>query len=244
MEMTRRWVLALITVNLVGLGLLIVLWPNFMISPGPLAAAHAELATDCFACHAPFRGAAARQCMTCHAVATIGALTTKGVKLSSSDPRVAFHQQLNTQDCLSCHTGHEGSALGLGHRPSFSHTLLISAAGAKCETCHTSPGTAIHRDTGANCAQCHSQEGWKPVHFDHSKFFALEGPHATSCTTCHIDNDTSRFTCFGCHEHQADAIRAKHVREGIANFENCIQCHRSARGEHGERRSGAGKEND
>jgi hypothetical protein len=72
----------------------------------------------------------------------------------------------------------------------------------------------------------------------------LEGPHATPCATCHINHDTSRFTCFGCHEHQPDAIRAKHVREDIPNFENCAQCHRSTRGEHGERRSGERRDDD
>jgi hypothetical protein len=240
----RRWFLAVITASLVGVGALIVLWPNFMISPGPLAPAHAELTTDCFACHVPFRGAAAQRCVTCHAVATIGFVTTKGVTLTSSGSKVAFHQQLNTQNCLSCHTGHEGSALALGHRQSFSHALLLPAAGAKCETCHTPPDTTMHRGASANCGQCHSQQAWKPATFDHTKFFLLEGPHATPCATCHINNDTSRFTCFGCHEHQPNAIKARHVREGILNFENCAQCHRSTRGEHSERRSGERKDDD
>ena len=242
--MKRRWVLALITANLVGLGALILLWPNFMISPGPLAGAHAELGADCFACHVPFRGAAAQQCVSCHAVATIGLLTTKGVKLTSSVSKVAFHQQLKTQDCLSCHTGHEGSALALGHRHSFSHALLLPAAGAKCEACHTQPDTAVHRGMSGNCGLCHSQDGWKPAHFDHTRIFLLEGPHATPCVTCHINNDTSRYTCYGCHEHQPDAIRAKHVREGIPNFDNCVQCHRSTRGEHDERGSGERQDDD
>jgi len=241
---SRRWTLALITANLAALGALIVLWPNLMISPGPVVPAHAELSSDCFACHVPFRGAAAKQCVSCHAVTTIGLLTTKGVKLASSARNIAFHQKLNTQNCLSCHTGHEGSALAVGHRQSFSHALLLPADGAKCETCHTSPDTTIHRGASANCGQCHSQDGWKPDHFDHTKFFLLEGPHTTTCATCHINNDTNRYTCFGCHEHQPDAIRAKHVREGIPNFENCAQCHRNTRGEHGERRSGERRDDD
>ncbi len=236
--MKRRWVLVLITANLVGLGVLIVLWPNFMIGPGPLAPAHVELAGDCFACHLPFRGAAAQDCRNCHAITTIGLLTTKGGKLTSPGPKIAFHQQLNTQNCLLCHTGHEGSARALGHRQSFSHTLLLPAAGAKCETCHASPDTTIHRGVGTNCGQCHRQDGWKPADFDHTRFFLLEGPHAAPCATCHINSDTSRYTCFGCHEHQPDAIRVQHVREGIPDFANCAQCHRSTRGEHGERRSG------
>ena len=234
--MKRRWVLALIAASLAGLGVPIVSWPNFMIAPGPLAPGHAELATDCFACHMPFRGVAAQTCVSCHAVATIGLLSTKGAKLTSSVPKVAFHRQLTTQNCLACHTAHEGSALALGHRQSFSHALLPPAAGAKCETCHTLPDTAIHRGAGANCAQCHGQQAWKPASFDHTGFFLLEGPHATPCATCHVDNDTTRFTCFGCHEHRPDAIRAKHIRKGIPDFENCARCHRSTREEHGERR--------
>jgi hypothetical protein len=240
----RRWVLALITANLAGLGALIFYWPNFMVSPGPLAPAHAELTTDCFACHVPFRGATAQQCVSCHVVATIGLVTTKGVKLAPSGQKAAFHQQLATQNCLSCHTAHEGSALALGHQQSFSHELLLPAARAKCETCHTPPATTMHQGVTENCGQCHTQQAWKPANFDHSKFFLLEGPHATACTTCHINNDTSHLTCFGCHEHQPDAIRAKHLHEGIQNFENCAQCHRSAQGEHGERGSGKRREGD
>ena len=43
------------------------------------------------------------------------------------------------------------------------------------------------------------------------------------------------YTCYGCHEHTEANIRAKHVHEGIANFTNCVSCHRSA---HGESREG------
>ncbi len=240
----RRWFLALITANLVGLGVLIVWWPNFMISPGPLTPAHADVATDCFACHVPFRGAVAPKCVTCHAVATIGSRTTKGAMLTSPRPKVGFHQQLSTPNCLTCHTGHEGSAFALGHRQSFSHALLQPAAGAKCETCHTAPDTAAHRGASATCGQCHGQQAWKPANFEHAKYFLLDGPHATPCATCHLNNDTGRYTCFGCHEHQPAAIRAKHVREGIPNFEDCARCHRSTRGEHGERRSGEREDDD
>ena len=225
--MKSRWVLGLITAILLGLGVLIFFWPNFMIAPGPLAPAHATLAKNCFACHEPFQGAAAEQCVSCHVVATIGLLTTKGVKLPPSAANVAFHQKLTNQNCLSCHTGHAGSVQALGHRPPFSHELLLPEARAKCDTCHKVPGTPIHRGASANCGLCHGQDGWKPTHFDHTKFFLLEGPHRTACATC-----------FGCHEHQPDAIRARHLREGISNFENCVQCHRSGGGEHGEGSSG------
>ena len=60
-------------------------YPHLMVSPGPLVrVGTADLATDCFACHAPWRGAAAQRCIACHAVADIGLRTTKGVALAAA----------------------------------------------------------------------------------------------------------------------------------------------------------------
>ena len=90
--MKRRWVLALITANLLGLGALVFAYPNFMISPGPLDSAHADLATDCFACHVPLHGATSERCVSCHAISDIGLRTTKGSPVASPSAKVAFHQ--------------------------------------------------------------------------------------------------------------------------------------------------------
>ncbi len=78
------------------------------------------------------------------------------------------------------------------------------------------------------CGQCHSQQQWKPATLDHDKLFVLDRDHQTECVTCHTNDDYSRYTCYGCHEHQPGKIRSKHMKEGIANFENCVECHRSA----------------
>jgi len=59
--------------------------------------------------------------------------------------------------------------------------------------------------------------------------------------TCHTGNDFKRYTCYGCHEHTPANVRAEHEKEGIRDFENCVECHRSAdeepvkRGARGER---------
>ncbi|MFI3185772.1 MAG: hypothetical protein QX198_07300, partial [Methylococcaceae bacterium] len=55
----------------------------------------------------------------------------------------------------------------------------------------------------------------------------LDGDHHTRCGTCHVGNDYSHYTCYGCHEHSPESIRREHIKEGIPNFENCVQCHRS-----------------
>jgi len=225
--MMRRWMLAAVSAILLGLGVLAALHPDRMIAPGTLSKSHADLATDCFACHLPLRGTSPDKCIGCHALANIGLRTTKGMPLPSPRPKIAFHQQLISHDCMACHTSHQGVARLQGKRRPFSHELLDPAVRGQCGTCHTPPGTAVHRGVTANCAQCHGLTGWKGANFDHGKFFLLQGPHDVPCATCHVGNDTSGYTCYGCHEHQPDGIRAKHLREGIRNFENCAQCHRS-----------------
>ena len=107
-----------------------------------------------------------------------------------------------------------------------------------CETCHEPPTDTLHRQMKGNCAQCHSPQGWKPATFEHDKLFRLDGDHNASCVTCHQGNDYSRYTCYGCHEHTPDNVARKHQKEGIRDFENCVACHRSAKGDsdgHGER---------
>ena len=82
--MTRRWVLAIIALNLLVLAGLVFAFPHLMVSPGALMKGHEQLATDCFACHAPWRGTVAERCVTCHALSDIGLRTSKGVPTVSS----------------------------------------------------------------------------------------------------------------------------------------------------------------
>ncbi|WP_155942417.1 hypothetical protein [Rhodomicrobium vannielii] len=60
-------------------------------------------------------------------------------------------------------------------------------------------------------------------------FAERHGNHNPACVTCHAKNDYKRYTCYGCHEHRPDDMRAKHLHEGIRDFENCVRCHRSGR---------------
>ncbi|OQW81291.1 MAG: class III cytochrome C family protein [Proteobacteria bacterium ST_bin15] len=241
--MKRRWVLLLIAVNLIGLTALVFLYPHFMVAPGPLIPEHASLVTDCFACHAPLRGAVAERCITCHKVADIGLRTTAGAAVIRATPITPFHQGLTPQNCMACHTDHTTPALTSRTRPAFSHALLNPAIRDNCTSCHTAPKTAVHSAATAQCTQCHSQNAWKPATFDHARFFVLDKDHNATCTTCHTTSDRKQYTCYGCHEHTEANIRSKHIREGISNFTNCVSCHRSAHGESrkGSEREGGGK---
>jgi len=146
-------------------------------------------------------------------------------------PANDIHRDL-TMGCAQCHKAEAWKPAG------FDHALLSAAAREHCETCHRPPADSLHRQIAGNCLQCHAQEHWKPATFDHAKYFLLDRDHNAPCATCHSNDDYRRYTCYGCHEHQPDKMRAKHVKEGIPDFANCVACHRSA----SEKGEGKGKD--
>jgi hypothetical protein len=239
--MTRRWVLVLIALNMCGLIGLAFVYPHMMVAPGPLVPAHARITNNCFACHAPFRGASADRCTACHKVADIGIRSTAGVPRPAARRGIAFHQSLTEPNCMACHSDHREPRLTRSAGPSFAHQLLRADVRDRCEACHRAPNNPLHQAIDRGCAQCHNQSSWKPASFDHSRYFALSGPHNANCATCHVEGNFAHYTCFSCHEHQPDRIRAKHAEEGIANIENCARCHRSDAGEAGGERRERGE---
>ncbi len=278
--MKRPGLWIIIVANLIGLIVLVFAYPKAMVSPGPLVPAHAALESNCFTCHAPFRGAASDRCVRCHVVADIGARSTTGARVEpriNQRIRASFHRQLAEQNCVSCHSDHgrlierrfshaflrpeaRGECATCHAAPAnnlhrelrvscnqchtterwspatFDHAALSRATLARCEGCHSAPTDNFHRQITAACTQCHSPQRWKPSTFNHDRFFLLDRDHNAPCVTCHGNNDFTRYTCFGCHEHTPANIRAEHEEEGIRNFDNCVSCHRSADDEGDERR--------
>jgi hypothetical protein len=268
----RPVLLIVIALNLAALVALAFVYPHLMVSPGPLVKGHEALAMDCFACHAAWRGASSARCTECHAVADVGLRTTKGVPIPSRTVKVSFHQELIEQDCMACHSDHQGPKLTKRSRKPFSHVLLKAPVREQCASCHAAPKDTVHRDVKVECSQCHQSTAWKPAHFDHKllatavldrceschnaptdrlhrqiqgsckschktdawkpatfdhdKYFVLDRDHEAPCETCHKNNDYSRYTCYGCHEHSQAKVRAEHIEEGILDFENCVKCHR------------------
>ncbi|MCE9661710.1 MAG: class III cytochrome C family protein [Burkholderiales bacterium] len=235
--MKGRWLWIVIVANLSVLVGLVFVYPQLMVSPGALAPGHAALATDCFACHTPLRGATADRCIACHALSDIGLRTTRGVAIragsnSGSAPlKRSFHQELTEQNCMACHSEHADPRLAQRSSKPFSHALLRVETRARCDSCHVAPNDTLHGQIKGSCGQCHTSEAWKPATFEHDKLFVLDKDHNASCATCHVANDYGKFTCYGCHEHTPAKVRRKHLEEGIRNFENCVECHRSADGE-------------
>jgi hypothetical protein len=235
--MNKKTVAYVVGANLVALLLLAVFLPHLMVAPGKLMEAHRALETDCFACHSPFRGSRPELCTQCHKPADIGLVTTRGVPIGNEQKLIPFHQDLVEQDCIACHSDHMGVQAFHPIRR-FSHDLLQAGIGERCEGCHRSPGDSLHRQIAGNCRQCHTQQGWTPATFDHDRYFLLDQNHQATCHTCHVDIDYTRCTCYGCHEHSRSKIREEHLEEGIYQYENCVECHRSGDAEEGAREGG------
>lgn len=235
--MKGRWVWIVIGANLLALIVLAFAYPHLMVSPGALMPEHAALSTDCFACHTPLRGATAERCMSCHALTDIGLRTTKGLPVKASQAsgasllKSSFHQGLTEQNCMACHSEHTSPKLTQRRHKPFSHAMLQEQTRERCASCHTAPNNSMHRQVNSSCAQCHTTQAWKPATFAHDKFFVLDGDHNATCTTCHVGNNYTTYTCYGCHEHTPAKVRRQHQEEGIQSFENCVACHRSADGE-------------
>jgi Class III cytochrome C family len=225
-----RWLFWVIAANLLVLVGLAFAYPHLMVSPGPVITAHAEIGTDCFACHTPWRGVTATRCLACHRAAEIGLRTTQGAALAvaPSQPRLktSFHQELIEQDCVACHTDHRSPRLAQQSRKAFSHVLLRPEVRQQCAGCHRPPADRLHQKNTGECQACHGQAAWKPATFDHARSFVLDRDHDAECLTCHKGQDYSSYTCYGCHEHTPANIRAEHDEEGIRDVENCVECHR------------------
>ena len=226
----RRGLQAGLALVLLGVIALIFSQPVAMISPGPLQPGHAELADQCFACHAPWLGASAARCQSCHALADIGLKSAAGASLAVRPPKAAFHRELIEADCTACHTGHQGRAV-VPDSPRFAHAVLRAEVRGACTSCHAPPVDGLHRQIKGQCSQCHDARHWHPATFNHDRLFQLDGDHDAGCETCHAGGDYSRYSCYGCHEHTPEKLRAEHVEEGIRDYQDCVDCHRSARGE-------------
>ena len=208
-----------------------------LITPGPLASAHAKLESKCDSCHSSFKKEAQNsKCTDCH----------KGVGADIA-ARKGYHGKFTparTQSCKSCHSDHKGRSYALIRldRNGFDHGLTdYPLEGAhkqvNCTSCHgrgnnyrgiSTSCVGCHKSDdphggrlGGKCQDCHSVAGWKQVAFDHARTgFALTGAHrAADCLSCHTDQRWSGLptSCNSCHA-KDDAHRG-------SRGSKCADCH-------------------
>lgn len=198
----RPVLLIVIALNLLVLLALAFAYPHLMVSPGPLVQGHAELATDCFACHSAWRGASSQRCTECHVPAEVGLKTTQGVPIPGRTVTVSFHQELTEQDCMACHSDHQGPKLTQRSRKPFSHALLKVSVRDTCSACHAAPKDNVHRDLKAECSNCHESKAWQPARFDHALLATAELDRCESCHSAPADRLHRQLQggCRSCHQ--------------------------------------------
>ena len=192
-----------------------------LVSPGPLAKAHAALegASNCQKCHAAGRKVTADLCLSCHKA------VAERIRL-----KAGVHRSVQGE-CSGCHVEHAGVDGDLLHfnPKAFNHTTDTSfpldgrhaplakdcatchktrsflTASPVCSTCHAD----IHKPSlGADCRTCHPTDAaFKDARarFDHAKSaFPLTGAHRTvACAKCHINNvfkGVKFAQCTDCHK--------------------------------------------
>ena len=267
----------------------VVLWPGFLINPGPLSPQHDTLRGQCLGCHTPFFGTPSSKCSSCHTPGEIGLKGVSGQELAEGpDSTIALlHEELASLSCITCHNDH--SLPGKGplmarmdhgamtaerqnnckacHAPDMPDDVLHRQTGAGCGQCHDTnrwehvtfdhekwlladlgrsgscvgchitdrPRDLLHRDAGDACIDCHTTTAWQPVNFDHEKWFRFDRSHPARCGICHDNPENYRqYSCYGCHEHTRRDIAREHREEGIGEFSNCVECHRSGSEEEAE----------
>jgi hypothetical protein len=209
-----------------------------LLMPGELAAAHAELESDCGTCHdRTDKGRQRALCLDCHEEIAADVSARRG-----------FHgRSAVAGQCSACHTEHQGRGADIvGLAPEgFDHArtdfqLAGAHAAVACARCHVpqarfreAPRQCVecHREDdvhagmlGTDCATCHDAGRFGAARFDHSRTrFPLRDAHAGApCSACHED-DTFKGAptrCAGCHA-------ADDVHRGSRGQE-CASCHVTA----------------
>ncbi|MEI2689330.1 MAG: cytochrome C [Anaerolineae bacterium] len=188
------------------------------LSAFPLTGRHTTV--ECAACHADqtFRGTPTT-CFACHA----------------ADDR---HNGQFGQECAACHVTSDWREVTFDHSLSAfpltgQHTTVECAAchadqtfrgtPTDCVACHTDP--VFHAAAfGVTCTDCHTTTAWQPARFDRAHTFPFNHGDAgvNSCRTCHTAQVQS-YTCYQCHDQ--GEMAEEHLKEGIADFQNCASCH-------------------
>ena len=190
-----------------------------LVSPGPLAKAHAQLegVGKCQSCHEVGRKVTAARCLTCHKPIAERIARSVGVHRAA-------------KECVSCHVDHAGADAELRHLDTrtFNHAAetgfaldgLHARAAANCAACHK---TRSFLDARVACSACHTD-----VH---------AGQLGADCTRCHstkvafkssrgqFNHATARFALTGAHNKIAcESCHKKSVFRGLA-FDTCTACH-------------------
>ncbi len=204
---------------------------------------HASTTSFSLALHAKNYDGTLMSCQACHLndVHNFDQQTCEGCHAQGAE-RAAFMSKHVAQfgtACLDCHDG-------VDRMSNFDHAnfFVLDGKHAKidCETCHKNKvfkdtpkvcvqchaEPAIHAGFfGLKCEYCHSTQAWSPAPLKEHVFPLNHGDKGeVACQTCHPAK-YAEYTCYGCHDHQPDEIKASHQKAGISaqDLPDCAKCH-------------------
>ncbi len=187
---------------------------------------------ECIACHSDHKGLIPGQGISKFSHEILSNELRSQCSNCHNKPIDSLHTHLSTA-CNNCH-----STNGWKSSVVFKHDMIEGMDVNNCSSCHLVPTDDYHSSFKDNCNTCHSTDKWIPSTFDHANYFQLDKDHAAKCNVCHQNNNYKTYSCYGCHEHSQSKIAQEHQEEGIYNYSNCTECHKSA-DEHDIRRNGA-----
>jgi hypothetical protein len=183
-------------------------------------------------------------CSTCHPVDFQNTDIQTCVNCHNEPDKyfMADHQEQFGPDCVVCHDGVDRLS-NFDHGNFFSlegtHLLLqcsdchidktYRGTPKECWQCHAEP--EIHSGVfGSKCFYCHSADSWSPASLRQHGFplnHSLKDQSTQlECNACHGTNFVD-YTCYTCHDHEAEKITQSHQAEGISDQDlpACVNCH-------------------
>jgi hypothetical protein len=156
---------------------------------------------------------------------------------------MARHETQFGTNCLDCHDG-------VDRMTNFDHATFFPLVGQhaeiECEACHLEEETGkVFKGTPKECVQCHAEpdihagffglecqychtaSAWNPARLQIHPFPLDHGEQGDlDCQVCHTNTYTD-YTCYGCHDHQPQAIAESHSKAKISLEElpACTKCH-------------------
>ncbi|MBK9013973.1 MAG: hypothetical protein IPM82_07735 [Saprospiraceae bacterium] len=218
------------TIGAVIFTLLMVKYPDLMLSPGELVEGHQDLSRQCFSCHQAFGGIENDKCIACHTLSEIGKDTLgiiNGV-VTLSD-KVLFHKNLDKYACTTCHTDHAGLN-PVASMNGFEHDVLPKMVINDCIGCHQKPEDTLHQQLTNACAKCHSTNAWElELAFNHDM---VQPADRDNCVGCHQKPDDKLHqllteACAKCHVTTDWELEVAFNHDMVqpADRDNCIGCH-------------------
>ncbi len=206
--------------------------------------AHSQTTGFSLALHTVDYSNQAITCITCHPndLQTTDMQTCIDCHSRQDSPFMNDHQAQYGAECLVCHDG-------VDRLSNFDHDTFFLLDGkhaeALCESCHANQAyrgtptecSQCHQEPelhagvfGLKCGYCHTTDTWSPASLRQHDFPINHGLADTGlqleCSACHGAN-YYEYTCYTCHDHQAEEITRSHKAAGITETElpACVTCH-------------------